>query len=72
MTTNWKKKAEELEAEVRRVRGYAFDYGDASGECSSGYLQRRGYICHYCSADDYRKGCLLAEQSIPKRRKASL
>lgn len=48
---NWKKKAQELEREVRRVRAYAFDYGNASGECEAGYLQRRGYICHKCNAD---------------------
>ncbi len=48
---DWKKKAAELEAEVRRVRAYAFDYGNASGECDSGYLQQSGLICHKCGHD---------------------
>ena len=42
--TDWKKKAEDLEMEVRRVRAYAFDYGNATGECSSGYLQHSDLI----------------------------
>ncbi len=50
--TNWKAKAEELEAEVRRVRSYAFDYGNATGECAAGYLQQDGLICHKCRHDD--------------------
>lgn len=49
--TNWKKKAEELQAEVRRVRAYAFDYGNATSECEGGYLQQNGLVCHKCSAD---------------------
>jgi hypothetical protein len=64
--TNWKKKAEELEREVRRVRAYAFDYGNATGECESGYLQHPNYICHKCNADDYRKGCPLAIKKASK------
>jgi hypothetical protein len=59
---NWKKRAQELEAEVARVRAYAFDYGNADGECSSGYLQQRGLICHKCSTDNYREGCPLAKE----------
>lgn len=56
---NWKKRAEELEAEVKRMRAYAFDYGNATGQCSSGYLQQKGYICHKCGVDNYRLGCPL-------------
>jgi hypothetical protein len=52
-----------LQAEVRRVRAYAFDYGNATGECSSGYLQQSGLICHKCGADNYRLGCPLAKAS---------
>lgn len=59
--TNWKKKAAELEAEVRRIRAYAYDYGNASGQCAGGYLQQRGLICHKCRTDDYRQGCPLAK-----------
>ena len=50
--TNWKKKAQELEAELCRVLAYAFDYGNATGECRAGYLQQEGLICHQCGADD--------------------
>lgn len=54
---NWEKKAQELEAEVRRVRAYAFDYGNATGTCAAGYLQQNGLICHKCGADNYRTDC---------------
>ena len=62
---SWKEKALALEAEVRRVRSYAFDYGNATGECKGGYLQQNGLICHKCGADNYRKECPLAEGKKP-------
>ena len=55
---NWKKKAEELESALRRARSYAFDYGNATGECPAGYLQQEGLICHRCGfGGNYRTGC---------------
>jgi hypothetical protein len=61
---DWKKRAQELEQEVRRVRAYAFDYGNATGECEAGYLQQRGLICHKCRHDNSvdRSGCPFAKK----------
>lgn len=61
MKKDLEERIKELEREVRRVRAYAFDYGNATGECAGGYLQQNGLICHKCSTDDYRKGCPLVK-----------
>jgi hypothetical protein len=48
---NWKKRAQEAEADLRKALSYAYDYGNATGRCEGGYLQQRGLICHHCNAD---------------------
>jgi hypothetical protein len=48
---NWKKRAQEAEEALGKALAYAYDYGNANGECESGYLQHPGYICHKCNQD---------------------